>query len=245
MNVEHNEVRATLRIPGNWSHPRELIERMPAGFRLTPETLVMPDRTEIEFSPLPPDDQFAQIFKSSCRQPATSSELEVVDHYTVNVVLRGPGGSMEAALTMMQAGAAIVRAGGAGVFIDNSAVAHGGENWIEMTEDGGPDAVSFAFVGIVRGRQEVWTMGMHVMGLPDVVMRRSDLDANGDYIIEVIRYLCRGDKPMADGHVLADEDGPRFQAVAASSDRLDAESPMYNPFGRLKLVSMKDISERN
>jgi hypothetical protein len=60
-------MRATLRVSGNWSHPGELIERMPAGFRLTPEALILPDRTEIEFTPMPPDDQFAQIFKSSCR----------------------------------------------------------------------------------------------------------------------------------------------------------------------------------
>jgi hypothetical protein len=218
---------------------------MPAGFRLTPEALILPDRTEIELTPMPPDDQFAQIFKSACRQPATNDEMEIVNSYTVNIGLTGPGGSMKAALTMMQAGAAIVRAGGAGVFVDNSAVAHGGGKWIEMAEDGGPDALSFAFVSIVRGRQEVWTMGMHVMGLPDVVMRRSDLDADGDAIVDVIRYLCRGDKPVGDGHVLADEAGPRFQAVATSSDRFDAGSPMFNPFGRLKLVSMKDIAESN
>ena len=45
---------------------------------------------------------------------------------------------LEAARTMMQAGAALLRAGGAGVFIDNSALAHGGQQWLEMTEDGSP-----------------------------------------------------------------------------------------------------------
>jgi hypothetical protein len=88
-------------------------------------------------------------------------------------------------------------------------------------------------------------MGMHVMGLPDVLMSRADCDADEDAIIDVIRYLCHGDKPIGDGHILADEAGPRFQAVAANSDRLDAGSPMYNPFGRLKLVSVKDIAESN
>jgi len=44
----------------------------------------------------------------------------------VNIGLTGPGGSMAAALAMMQAGAAIVHAGGAGVFIDNSGVAQPG-----------------------------------------------------------------------------------------------------------------------
>ena len=186
MNQEDTTVRVTLRIPGNWAHPGELIERMPAGFRLTPEALLLPDGTEIELTPMPPDDQFAQIFRSSCRQPAEDDELEIVDGYTVNIGLTGPGGSMAAALAMMQAGAAIVRAGGAGVFIDNSGVAHGGRKWIEMTEDGGPDAVSFAFVGMVRNRQEVWTIGMHVMGLPDIVMRRADVEPDGDTIIEVL-----------------------------------------------------------
>src|SRR5258708_8561548 len=101
-------------------------QRLPAGCRLTGEALILPDATQVEFGAMAADDQFAQIFRSSCRQPATEDELATVDGYTVNVLLSGPGGSMQAARTMMQAGAAVVRAGGAGVFIDNSTLAHGG-----------------------------------------------------------------------------------------------------------------------
>src|SRR5687768_10250642 len=119
MAESHAPVEVALRIPGTWSHPRELVESLPAGYRLTPEALIMPDGTKVEFNPLPPDDQFAEIFRSSCRRPPTEEELARVDGYTVNVCLSGPGGSLEAARTMMEAGAAIVRAGGAGVFIDN------------------------------------------------------------------------------------------------------------------------------
>ena len=136
-------------------------------------------------------------------------------------------------------------AGGGGVFIDNSGLAHGGSQWIELAEDGGPDALSFAFVNIVRGRQDVWTMGMHVLGQPDVVMRRIDADADDTAIIDVLRYLCRGEKPIGDGHVLADEDGPRYQAQTVPSTDFKADSPMHNPFGRLQLISVKDLTERN
>jgi hypothetical protein len=205
----------------------------------------LPDGTQVEFAPLAPDDQFAEVFRTSCRQPAAADELATVDRYTVNVCLSGPGGSMQAARTMMRAGAAVVRAGGAGVFIDNSALAHGGRDWIEMTEDGGTDALSFAFVAIVRGQVEVWTMGMHVLGLPDVVMKRADVEAGGFDIVEVIRYLARGEKPMGDGHVLADLSGPRFQAFAEGSAVARAGSPLHNPFGRLRLVSVRDIAESN
>ncbi|MCI0376892.1 MAG: hypothetical protein L0215_04755 [Gemmataceae bacterium] len=245
MNEPAAKIEIILRIPGTWSHPKELVESLPAGCRLTPDTLILPDTTRIEFSPLAADAQFAEIFRSSCRQPATADELAAVERYTVNVCLCGPGGSMAAALTMMQAGAAIVRAGGAGVFIDNSALAHGGQNWLAMTEDGGPDALSFAFVSIVRGKVDVWTMGMHVLGLRDIVMKRSDIEEDGFDIIEVIRYLCRGDKPVGDGHVIADLGGPRFQAFTQKSTDMPAGSPLHNPFGRLKLVSLRDIAQSN
>jgi hypothetical protein len=236
-------ITIALRIPGRWSGPQELIARLPAGYRLTHDTLFLPDKTEVEFGAAQADDQFAAIFRSSCRQEPTDEELATVDQYTVNAFLSGPGGSMDAALKMMQAAAALVRAGGAGVFIDNSGLAHGGRNWLAMTEDGGTDALSFAFVTIVGGKSDVWTMGMHVLGLRDIVMKRTDADSFD--IVDVIRYLCASEKPVDDGHLIADLDGPRFQAFAEDSPKELARSPMYNPFGRLKLVSMTDIAESN
>ncbi len=245
MNAPAAPVTITLRIPGKWSHPSELVQRLPAGCHLTAEALLLPDTTQVEFGAMAADDQFAQIFRSSCRQPATDDELATVDSYAVNVLLSGPGGSRPAARAMMQAGAAVVRAGGAGVFIDNSTLAHGGRHWLELTQDGGPDALSFAFVAIVRGQTEVWTMGMHVLGLRDVVMKRADVEAEGLDIIEVMRYLCRGDKPVGDGHVLADLNGPRFQVFTQAGAEGLVGTPMHNPFGRLKLVSLRDIAETN
>jgi len=247
VNQAAASIEIHLRIPGRWSHPRELIQRLPADCRFTPAGLVLPDGKQVEFDAIGADGQFARIFRSACRQPAAEAELATVDGYTVNVLLSGPGGSMEAARTMMQAGAAIVRAGGAGVFIDNSALAHGGQAWLEMTEDGGPDAMSFAFVAIIRSQAEVWTMGMHALGLRDIVMKRADADADEMALIEVIRYVSRGDKPIDDGHVIADPSGPRFQVFTEDEDsegRL-AGSPMHNPFGRLRLVSIRDIAEAN
>lgn len=241
----NSSVQVTLRIPGVWSHPGELVQRMPDGYRLTPEALFLPDGAEIEMVAMPPDDQFAGIFASSCRRPATADELATIGRYTVNIGLKGPGGSLKAARTMMRAGAAVVRAGGAGVFIDNSAIAHGGGHRLDMADDGGPDALSFAFVGIISSVREVWTMGMHVLGYPEIIMQNADVDADGDTIVEIIRYVCGGEKPLGDGHLLCDEQGPRFQAAAAPADERTAGSPMHNPFGRLRLTSLKDVAEGN
>ena len=245
MNEPADPIVVKLRIPGLWPHPKDLLASLPTGFRFTPDSLVFPDKTRIGFSILDADNQFAQIFRSSCRQPAETHELEIVDGYKVNVCLSGPGGSIPAALKMMEAGATLIRAGGAGVFIDNSALAHGGQNWIEMAEDGSPDALSFAFVSIVGGKTEAYTMGMHVLGLRDVVMGRPDAESDEFGIIDVVRYLARSEKPVADGHLFADLDGPRFQAIAQNRSNSPAGSPMHNPFGQWKLVSMRDVAERN
>src|SRR5262245_49801866 len=86
-------VRLALRIPGKWSEPKELVQRLPAGFRLTGEELVMPDGARIDFGALPPDDQFAAIFRSSCRNTPTNDELATVDGYQVNLTLSGPVGT--------------------------------------------------------------------------------------------------------------------------------------------------------
>ena len=236
-------VKIALRIPGQWANPGELIERLPDGHRLGKAGLILPGGATVEFGAAAADDQFAQIFRSSCREEPTEDELATVDAYTVNIFLSGPGGSMDAARTLMQAAAAIIQAGGAGVFIDNSAISHGGQNWLAMTDDGSPDALSFAFVGIIGGRSEVYTMGMHALGMPDILMKRVDCESLD--IIEVIRYMSRGDKPMGHGHVLADLSGPRFQAFHQDSEAKMTGSVMFNPFGRLKLVSMKDIAEMN
>ncbi|HEX5102609.1 MAG TPA: hypothetical protein VFV87_02280 [Pirellulaceae bacterium] len=231
------------RIPGTWTHPRELVQALPPGCRMTGEALILEDGTEVEFGAMEADGQFAEIFCSSCRRPPTDEELERVERYTVNVILSGSGGSLEQAHAMMRAAAAMVKAGGAGVFIDNSGLAHGGEIWLEMTEEGSSDAISFAYVAIIGNASEVWTMGMHALGLREVVMKKADCDAFD--ITEVIRYLARGDKPVANGHVLADLDGPQFQCIVQDSPSERLRGAMRNPFGRLKLVSVRDIGEIN
>lgn len=243
--TEPAPVRVVMRIPGQWSGPRDLIERLPKDCRLTPDSLTLPDGQKFQFDVRDADDQFANVFRTSCRRTPTAEERDAIDNYAVNVILSGPGGSLEAARALMRAASAIIRAGAAGVFIDNCGLAHGGTNWLDYTEDGSPDAVSFAFVSIIRGEVEVYTMGMHVLGQRDILMKRSDIEEGGYDIVEMIRYLAAGEKPVDDGHIIADLDGPRFQVFAVDGEPRMQGSSMYNPFGRLKLVSVKDIAGTN
>ena len=136
-------VEVMLRIPGCWRNLNELMERLPSGYEIINDQLQLPDQTKIELFPIPADKQFASVFRTSLRSPANPEELEIVDQYTFKVGLAGPGGSLDSARTMMNAAAAIMLAGGAGVFIDNSCLSHGAEEWLHMTEEGSSDAISF------------------------------------------------------------------------------------------------------
>ncbi len=245
MSEASPSIEIALRIPGTWAHPGELVERMPTDCQLSPAGLTLPDGKQVEIAPMQPDSQFANIFASSCRRPAAPEELEMVHRYTVNMGLLAPGGSLEAARTMMQAAAVLVQAGGAGVFIDNSGLAHGGEDWLNFAEDASADALSFAFVNIVRGQEEVWTLGMHILGRPEIKMRRADLEPNGDLIIDVLRYMCHSDKSVDTGHALVLEDGQMLQVTSNIKSEFPPSSPMYNPYGCLYLLPMKEIAERN
>lgn len=245
VTTNNNEVRITFRIPGDWEHPGKMLEGIPKGFQMRPESMVLPDGSEVELDMLPPDDQFFEIFMGSCRTQPTDQEVECVRNYRVNICLTGAGGSVESAARMMTAAAAIVSAGGAGVFIDNSAVAHAGHKWQELTSDLGIQAITFAYVSIVASPTEVWTMGMHVLGQPDVRMTKHDADANDQLIIEMMSYLASREKPVDDGHVIADLNGPQFKVARIPSPQKTVGSPMHNPHGQLKLTSLKDIAESN
>jgi hypothetical protein len=78
MNEPTAPITVALRIPGQCARPCELIECLPDGYRLTAKSLIMPDSTPIEFGALAADKQFAQIFRSSSRQPAAEDELAIV-----------------------------------------------------------------------------------------------------------------------------------------------------------------------
>lgn len=233
-----------LRIPGEWAHPGELVERLPPEVSLTSDGLRLADGTVIEVVPMPADDQFFQVFQTACRRPAQPEELAVIRRYTVNIALLGPAGSLDAAHTMLRAGAAIIAAGGAGVFIDNSALAHGGQDWLEMAEDGGPDAISYAFTSIARGREGYFTVGMQTMGLPDLSMPAGGNGDEGDALIEIVRFLSSGGS-MEVGDMIMHDAESDFQIVGRGSDNFRPGSPMHNPRGRLKIMSRRGIGESN
>lgn len=236
----------TFRIPGMWEHPSQLATKLPKGYSLEPEDapgrLILPDKSSIEFRAVPADDEFAAIFADACQRPPSKKDQQTIENYRVNVLLTGPGGSLEAAHRMMKVGAAIIKAGGAGVFIDNSGVAHGSDDWLKLASDpdnklgGDYGGVFWAFVATFGSEDEVWSVGMHVIGFRDAVIPRTGDDQADHFMLNnFLGYSYQSGATIVDGDLLGDEKTPMFRVYKEPCDRFEPGAPMHNPYGQWRL----------
>ena len=227
----------TLRIPGTWSQPAEFFEHLPSGCCSTAEGLALADGSEFELHALPADEEFPGIFAGSCPKLPTESEREQIESYKVNVCLTGRGGSIEAATQLMTAAAAVLAAGGAGVFVDNSGIAHGATDWLILLSDAENGGVYWAFVSTVRSDDELYSVGMHILGFRDVIIPTTGNDEY-DYraLHSFLGFTAFSGAAIGDGDMVGDPVLPTYHAHMQPDDRFTASTPMFNQYGRWHLV---------
>jgi hypothetical protein len=169
--------------------------------------------------------------------PGCESEREQIEKYKVNICLTGRGGSIEAARQLMAAAAAVLTAGGAAVFIDNSGLAHGATDWFTLLESADNGGVYWAFVSTVRGDAELYSVGMHMLGCRDAIIPATG-DDEFDYrtLHSFLGFTAFSGAKLRDGEVVSDTSLPTFQVHAQTDDRFPADAPMFNPYGRWRLV---------
>jgi hypothetical protein len=245
-NVDDETVppEVTLRVPGTWTRPEEFYEALPRGCRCHDTGLVLADGSEFELHVLPADEEFAGIFAGSCPKTPTEDEQERIENYTVNICLTGRGGSIAAAKKIMEAAAAVLTAGGAGVFVDNSGVAHGASDWMKLFDSADDGGVYWAFVIAARSDDEVYSIGMHVLGFRDAIIPAT---GNHEYdsrtLHSFLGFTAFSGAKLQDGELVGDPVLPTFRVHAQAEDRFPADAPMFNPRGRWRLERL-DI-ERN
>jgi hypothetical protein len=146
----------------------------------------------------------------------------------------GPAGSLAAAQAMLEASASLVRAGGFGVFIDNSVLAHSASDWLELAEHcADPAAVFYAFVNVAKLGGEIRSHGMHVFGQRDgIVSHDKHLSALEDFL----RMACADQPDLAEGETFADQQGNQYSLQGEEDRGLFPNHPVNNPYGRWRLA---------
>ena len=237
-----------LRVPGPWESQQQFMDavvRAKTGYEFGEGGLVHPKtgrRFRLDASD--PDDQIADLFARSGR--LSKQEVRKIASHKVNVHVTAPGGSLEAARAMMAAATALVKAGGYGVFVDNSGNAHGRDDWLALSGDKQGGGVYWAYVDAAGGEDEAWTVGMHCLGYRDAeVFGIPDRQAAGFLLHNFLGYTYQSGNMVIDGDPLGGEFGVLFRARARPFTRVPPGSLFHNPYGvwRLEPVEEEEIGE--
>lgn len=231
----------TLRIPGYWESLEQCVSQLPPCCRVREDRLHVDDGPGLSLAALPADGEFPHVFRISARRPATQKELQQVADYRMNVGLIGRGGSMAAARRIMGAAAAVIEAGGAGVFIDNSLMSHGGEDWLELHRHSDDRlAVYYTFVNIVRRSHGIESFGMQALGRRDCQLELSEdeeqFDLNLEAFEDFLRACCHEEEDWMTHDRFFDAAGREFALEPIEDGSLfHAEHPIVNPYGRWRM----------
>lgn len=235
--MTNHRIEIAMRIPGPWADEKMLVQAISSDCKLSGNSLVLANGSQVQLYVRPRDSQFADVFKTSCRRKPSGQELERVQNYRLQVCLVGSGGSMESAAAMMRSALPFLKAGGAGVFVDNSALSFGASHWSEMAEFCDADALTFSLVNIIRGNQDIYTVGMHVLGQPDLIMPIKSAGDEGSLIIDLMLKIATSGRTIEDGGQIELPNGQAFRVRKIPDEDFQAGLPMHNPWGRLQLSS--------
>ncbi|PWD49673.1 hypothetical protein C8046_02050 [Serinibacter arcticus] len=148
------------------------------------------------------------------------------------------GGSPERAAAAMAAGSALLRAGGLAVKVEVTGVSRTPAQWEALVADPSPLGVYRACVVTVRAPDEVYTCGMHSLGLPDVRVAATEADA-GDLVDAFARYLLLEQPVVQAGETFAlGAEEPGYRVDRDGSVDYDGDPLLTNPHGTWRLVAL-------
>jgi hypothetical protein len=245
--AETRVVNIALRIPGPWKELRELQRRLSNGIAIRQDQLVLPDGRAAWLDLRKADREFPKIFTTSCRREGSRTQSVNLKTYRTQLCLVGPGGSMDAARDMLELGAAVLRAGGLGAFIDNGLVAHWRADWHELCQHrSDPDAVFYTYVNMAHCPPDYFSCGMHALGYRDAIITTGDaLPLALEALEDFLRATCRSDPQWQKDEIFASESGGRYRLtpeeyVVPYTPFVKKDHPSINPFGRWRLTPLQN-----
>ena len=226
-------------IPGPWDSHEALADSIvdsDSGYVLV-ENLLRDAETghtcELVFGAA--DPEVSAAFRVAGPHWAASEAMEAVGEHASVAYLIGKGGSREAAEAMMRAGAALIDAGGLGVKVDSTGIAHGPAYWIDMCEQLPYLTAHRALVVFVVAGREVYSCGMHNFGLPEATMAAHDKSAAADLLRTFTRYLLEA-PGIDEGHTFSVSEGaPVYRIAATAPVDYGPDSLFNNPYGSWRL----------
>jgi hypothetical protein len=228
-------------IPGSWENRAQILERViksSGGQYLFAGGVLMhvptKDMFELEFQAR--DERMAGAFAAAGPHWFGSPEMNRIDSHQSVAYLLGYGGSDKNVEALMLAARALLDAGGFGVKIENSGLAHSPADWRDMCTGFAVFSPYRAFVIVVTGGGEAYSCGMHAFGMLDVQV----IDEDKENALRTARsfswYLFTERPTVKDGQTFScDAQSPWYRISTGKGVEYAPDSLFINPYGTWQL----------
>lgn len=161
--------------------------------------------------------------------------MAAIARHKSRAFLYGYGGTPKNAEAMMRAAAVLVRAGGLGVLVESTGIAHAPADWLAWTDRlhrHNAHAAHEALVVYVSG-EEAYSCGMHNFGQKDAITAGNGSSADAAELLKAFTRYLLTDKPVIrDGQRFAvSEQSPVYIIRAHPGIAYDPHSMLANPYG--------------
>lgn len=234
--------KLVLCIPGPWASRTEFLTKIveASGGYLFAGRVLMHSETkfacELVFDEA--DSRMHSAFSVAGPHWRDIPQMHAIKGHRSVVYLVGHGGSRRNADLMILAAAGIVRAGGLGVKVESSGIAHAPEKWLDFAENIEFFSAHDALVVYVTGA-EVYSCGMHNFGLREAITRGTDAIANVELLSAFTRYIFREAPVLREGQTFSTEaSAPVYRLRNDHGVQYGADSLFNNSLGAWRLVPL-------
>ena len=243
-----NPVDIVLAVPGAWLSRAEIVTslaRKGRGFRLAGETPINPATEEIfDLEIAGHDPELMEAFIPVGRGQLSLQDFAALDNHTFTLYLTGPGGSLEMAKSIMDAAAALLRAGGMAVRVESSGAVHNAGQWLNCVryQDSDIAALFHAFVILNRQDNQFFSCGMHNLGFRDgAILVKNSPDEPVQTLQTFLHYLLQESPDLRDGTIFSTQPGlPHYRLKGDTCKVYPPGDLLHNPYGLWRLNRVKD-----
>lgn len=184
------------------------------------------------------DNRMASAFRAVGPHWRDSREMTAIEQHKSVVYLIDEGGSRARIEALMAAGAALIDAGGLGVKVESSGLAHSPDQWRDFAANVHLLSAYRAFVVTIDG-DAPYTCGMHNFGMKDV--RLSPGIPNAANLASLFTWYLFSEEPdIHPGHTFsAAPEAPKFRVEEAAPVEYPADSLFSNEFGTWQLIPVE------
>ena len=238
------EVEIVLCIPGPWDSQTDLVKRVvkdSGGYIFAGRVLQKLESEEFfELQLEYPDERMFSAFQAAGPHWKGTPEMELIATHKSVAYLISNGGSLEAAHSIMEAANGLLKAGGFGVKVESTGIAHSPQAWAEQCKYNYLFKSHSSYVVYITDIEYTYSCGMHNFGLPDAITRTSESENSADLLRDFTHYLLSESPQIESGQTFsADADSPVYRIYQSPCIDYGEESLFNNPYGTWGLEIVK------